>query len=82
MYALRLHNEGPGGRACGLNYHVRDEVRGLAGVGEGARRLVGARGEAAVVLEAAPDLHRRLLQHQLVARESPPRRPQHRPVGS
>jgi hypothetical protein len=39
-------------------------------------------GEAAVVLEAAPDLHRRLPQHQLVAHECPSRRPQHRPVGS
>uniref|UniRef100_J3M6D1 Uncharacterized protein n=1 Tax=Oryza brachyantha TaxID=4533 RepID=J3M6D1_ORYBR len=72
--------EGSGGAALGLDDHVGDEVRGLAGVGERAGGLVGARGEAPVLLEAAPDLHGGLRQHQLVAGERPPRRPQHRPV--
>ncbi|KAB8099113.1 hypothetical protein EE612_028989 [Oryza sativa] len=72
--------EGSGGGALGLDDHVGDEVRGLAGVGEGAGGLAGARREAPVLLEAAPDLHGGLRQHQPVASERPPRRPQHRPV--
>jgi hypothetical protein len=72
--------EGSGGGALGLDDHVGDEVRGLAGVGEGAGGLAGARREAPVLLEAAPDLHGGLRQHQPVAGERPPRRPQHRPV--